>query len=69
MPRVKGLKGQGHRDLIWLKVVSLDRFWLVGPTHQDLSNDTTFRQIKSRVPVPLRCMQTRYFQPVKGNHK
>ena len=23
------------------------------PTHQDLSNDTTFSQIKSRVPVPL----------------
>ena len=23
-------------------------------THQDLSNDTTFSQIKSRVPVPLR---------------
>jgi len=26
----------------------------VSPTHQDLSNDTTFSQIKSRVPVPLR---------------
>ena len=26
----------------------------MSPTHQDLSNDTTFRQIKSRVPVPLR---------------
>ena len=25
----------------------------VSPTHQDLSNDTTFSQIKSRVPVPL----------------
>jgi len=24
----------------------------VSPTHQDLSNDTTFSQIKSRVPVP-----------------
>jgi len=24
------LKGTGTRDLIWLKVVSLDRFWLVG---------------------------------------
>ena len=24
------------------------------PTHQDLSNDTTFSQIKSCVPVPLR---------------
>jgi len=26
----------------------------VSPSHQDLSNDTTFSQIKSRVPVPLR---------------
>ena len=26
----------------------------VSPTHQDLSNDTTFSQIKFRVPVPLR---------------
>jgi len=25
----------------------------VSPTHQDISNDTTFSQIKSRVPVPL----------------
>ena len=25
----------------------------VRPTHQDLTNDTTFSQIKSRVPVPL----------------
>ena len=25
----------------------------VSPTYQDLSNDTTFSQIKSRVPVPL----------------
>ena len=25
----------------------------VSPTHQDLSNDTTFSQIESRVPVPL----------------
>ena len=25
----------------------------VSPTNQDLSNDTTFRQIKTRVPVPL----------------
>ena len=23
-------------------------------THQDLSNDTTFNQIKSRVPVPIK---------------
>ena len=29
----------------------------MSPTHQDLSNDTTFSQIKSRVPVPLNyCM-------------
>ena len=26
----------------------------MSPTHQDLSNDTNFSQIKSRVPVPLR---------------
>ena len=26
----------------------------MSPTHQDLSNDTMFSQIKSRVPVPLR---------------
>ena len=26
------LKGTGTRDLIWLKVVSLDRSWLVGLT-------------------------------------
>ena len=25
-----GIKGTGTRDLIWLKVVSLDRSWLVG---------------------------------------
>ena len=25
----------------------------MSPTHQDLSNDTTFSQSKSRVPVPL----------------
>ena len=25
----------------------------MSPTHQDLSNDTPFSQIKSRVPVPL----------------
>ena len=28
----------------------------VNPTNQDLSNDTTFSQIKSRVPVPLRTV-------------
>jgi len=26
----------------------------VSPTNQDLSNDNTFSQIKSHVPVPLR---------------
>ena len=26
------LKGTGTRDLIWLKVISLDRSWLVGLT-------------------------------------
>ena len=26
----------------------------MSPTHQDLSNDTTFSQIKSRVPVPFK---------------
>ena len=30
----------------------------MSPTHQDLSNDTTFSQIKSRVPVPLRAIQS-----------
>jgi len=29
----------------------------MSPTHQDLSNDTTFSQIKSRVPVPLSTYQ------------
>ena len=28
----------------------------VSPTNQDLSNDTTFGQIKSRVPVPLKVL-------------
>ena len=28
----------------------------MSPTHQDLSNDTTFSQIKSRVPVPVPLM-------------
>ena len=27
----------------------------MSPLHQDLSNDTTFSQIKSRVPAPLSC--------------
>ena len=30
--QVGNLKGTGTRDLIWLKVVSLDRSWLVGLT-------------------------------------
>jgi len=29
----------------------------VSPTNQDLSNDTTFSKIKSRVPVPLNCVK------------
>ena len=33
----------------------------MSPTNQDLSNDTTFSQIKSRVPVPLRGCRTRFF--------
>ena len=28
----------------------------VSPTNQDLSNDTTFSQIKSRVPVHLKML-------------
>jgi len=35
----------------------------VSPTNQDLSNDTTFSQIISRVPVPLSSRQKR---PVVG---
>ena len=31
----------------------------MSPTHQDLSNDTTFSQIKSRVPVPLSRIKNR----------
>ena len=30
--QVEAFKGTGTRDLIWLKVVSLDRSWLVGLT-------------------------------------
>ena len=35
----------------------------MSPTHQDLSNDTTFSQIESRVPVPLSlgCKNKFYF--------
>ena len=29
---LKNLKGTGTQDLIWLKVVTLDRSWLVGLT-------------------------------------
>ena len=29
----------------------------MSPTHQDLSNDTTFSQIKSHVPVPLKVVK------------
>ena len=31
---------------------------MLSPTNQDLSNDTTFSQIKSRVPVPLNMDST-----------
>ena len=37
----------------------------VSPTHQDLSNDTTFSQIKSRVPVPLRMRAFVIFPIIK----
>ena len=30
----------------------------MSPTNQDLSNDTTFSKIKSRVPVPLNITGT-----------
>ena len=33
----------------------------VSPTNQDLSNDTTFSQIKSRVPVPLTTQEKSQF--------
>ena len=36
----------------------------MSPTHQDLSNDTTFSQIKSRVPVPLSASRIRDPDPV-----
>ena len=29
----------------------------MSPTHQDFSNDTTFSQIKSSVPVPLKSVK------------
>jgi len=31
----------------------------ISPTNQELSNDTTFSQIKSHVPVPLKVEKTR----------
>ena len=34
----------------------------VSPTNQDLSNDTTFSQIKSRVPVSLKGLQHDIFK-------
>ena len=40
---IKNIK-QHFKNLSWSSV---------SPTNQDLSNDTTFSQIKSRVPVPL----------------
>ena len=36
----------------------------MSPSHQDLSNDTTFSQIKSRVPVPLKT-QINYLKKKK----
>jgi len=48
----------------------------MSPTHQDLSNDTTFSQIKSRVPVPLnnqkadKDVSLKVYSPENGNfHK
>ena len=38
---------------------------ILGPTNQDLSNDTTFSQIKSRVPVPIRWAECVDTIPVK----
>jgi len=37
------------------------------PTNQDLSNDTTFSQIKSRVPVPLRKKWSKNLETVPLN--
>ena len=34
----------------------------MSPTHQDISNDTTFSQIKSRVPVPLKGQCYKIFE-------
>ena len=33
----------------------------MSPSHQDLSNDTTFSPIKSLVPVPLNLTMSDYF--------
>ena len=40
----------------------------MSPTHQDLSNDTTFSQIKSRVPVPLNNSCIIFFTIKAGKH-
>ena len=37
----------------------------VSPANQDLSNDTTFSQIKSRVPVPLSNRHVYIFYRIK----
>ena len=41
----------------------------VSPTNQDLSNDTTFSQIKSRVPVPLKGQFYLHVGPDEGEDK
>ncbi len=48
----------------------------MSPTHQDLSNDITFSQIKYRVPVPLKKLTERcsnwieivYIAHTQSNH-
>ena len=43
----------------------------VSPNNQDLSNDTTFSQIKSHVPVPLKAVgdwQSAKLQKRTGTH-
>ena len=41
----------------------------MSPTHQDLSNDTTFSQIKSRVPVPLSIKNIRFLAFVNETNR
>ena len=41
----------------------------MSPTHQDLSNDTTFSQIKSRVPVPLNILRDFVGHPTFGGFR